>query len=259
MLSTPFYRGIPLATAHRALLADRAVERLIAVLGSWEQHTEWENAVLLLGLSGDERAFQALTSFLRRDDSPAARTLRCQARDCSKEASALASSTVVSREVYFAKSNVPIALGLYLYTSARRRPTMRADLNGPQVVEFLKACSQPKSTFWGNQVQWQAENYTGASPSYMYADLSAQCIEGFGLSGTEAATTYLTWLHKHVTDVQKKTDNGKRQDELREHGYPVDVVNASFFTSFLESIASASQANAIIARDGLANYYARRQ
>jgi hypothetical protein len=255
VLSGTYFHGIPLRESTRALRSSDSVVRLIRILQDPRREDSWENAVILLGLSGDTRAYRVLTEFLRRDDSPFACAERGKIAHCSAQEASQSESKLVSSEVYFAKSNVPIALGLWVQHIASGPKSSRAAAK-PEVLKYLKSCSQPNAKFWGEQISWRAENYPELRVSHMYTDLSAQCIEGLGLSGDVTASAYLEWLATHIAKMDEATAHGRIADRVIESGYPPEIVTEEFFKSFLHKVESASQTNRKIARIGLGAYYA---
>jgi hypothetical protein len=250
-LASTYFHGLPLETAEGALKSPNSFERLLTVLDS-DKHGLWENAVLLLGLSGDQRAYSKLIDFLRRDDSLAAQAQRCSKDPSCHKKYPLKPSETVSAEIYYSKSNVPTALGLWAY-SVRQLGNPSAH----EAVEYLKACSDVHSKFLSNEIKWQPVNYSVNDVAFMHADIGSQCLEALGLSGDSEAKIYLISLAKQLQEIHKSAEPGRLGEKLSSNGFPPELATAQFFSSYIATVDSALQMNSKVAQKGLRAYYSQ--
>lgn len=233
VLSKSYIHGIPFDEVEAALDSTDAAKRLTKVLAHWERRSTWENATILLGLSGSKSAVVDLTNFFFRDDSEKAVYDRCKVRQCLLTFSS-SPSPLTGDEVYFAKTNVPLALGLWT--------AQKGGESDQSSFEFLAACSVPSSKFF-QEVRWRADRYNG-NPNMMFGDLSLQCIEGLGVSGGGRARIKLQSLLNKVKSEPKAV-------------LPADLVtaDAGYPKSYASALSAAIVTNERVRADGLRSLY----
>ncbi|HYP04972.1 MAG TPA: hypothetical protein VER03_01950 [Bryobacteraceae bacterium] len=246
LASTPAH-GISLDKANQALQSPGAVARLIGTLTTWKDRSQWSNTTLLLGLSGDERAYEALMEFLNRDDSPAAARSRCAStRSWCEPSSRKADSTALERDVYGAKMSVPVALGLLVYQIQQRNQPQSHEVVESAINE-LKSGSRAK--YWKGRIAWAQPGMSPQERAALHTDLSARCIRGLGFTGSSQAKEHLEGLRDHLQRLIAKSAAAGAGET---HSHPfVDGYLTSMLPSLVATAETAIARNAAIASGGL--------
>ncbi|HJX84005.1 MAG TPA: hypothetical protein VJ723_06650, partial [Candidatus Angelobacter sp.] len=151
-----FVEGIPYVPDIEYTAAD--IQYLDTLLNRPAEQAHWANAVVVLGMTGDRKAFELLKNFLERDIGP------------------------ISPDADSAKLAVPIALGYLL-----------AKTGNKEVFDYLRTGLDP--TAWSDKVHWRASK--GQRDDARDAHLTRLTILGLGLSGRrEALRSLQSLLHQ---------------------------------------------------------------
>ena len=256
LLSAAYIHGFPLSVANRLLAHPRSFEWLKAVLDHTEQQELWENATLALGISGDPRAYAVLFEFFQRDDSPAA--------ICKNRATCKTAASSLTDDVYYAKANVPVALGLLLNkidavletsTLTNHEREMLAETR-TNILAFLKAGVRVGDQCWPGVV-WRA---FGGDTTTMYWHLTLRCIDGLAVSGDEAALERLRWLlDEHLTRLDSKLGTAQGRDDLKSLGFSGTSFDPEALLDLRAAAEAGARKNVRIHNEGLAHYYTNAQ
>lgn len=204
LLAAEYPHGIDIKVLRRIAALPGAYLRLRGLLLTRKAINTWENAVLALAMTGNPGAYSDLCAFLNRDDSDMASCHRNKLSNCDHK------SPLTSPLVYFAKANVPVAMGLLL-GEMNRRSDDAAPAAGDEtlsvarvkVLRFLGKGSRVGLHAWSG-IEWRTDYFGAGALSAndgvdeMDFSLSLKCIEGLGLSGDREARAHLDELDSGI-------------------------------------------------------------
>jgi hypothetical protein len=243
-LSTVYSGGLPIAVAGQLLAQPNAVGILGAVLDDWDSRKLWENATIVMGLSGDPRAFSKLSAFIQRDDSPLA---HCP-QDTNK---CVDVSALVAPDVYYAKANVPTAMGLLLN---RLDTKDKLPANHEQFVEHLR--QEILGFLKGVHLTWHTSAFGDDESVASSLHIRLKCIDGLAISGDPLALQALNWLRDvHLPGLEKRIVTEQGRQELKALDVPTFLMDPDVVSTLHRAVDLAIQKNTRIAKEGLENYY----
>lgn len=245
VLSTVYPMGMPIAVAEQLIAQPNAVGILGDVLEDWDSRKLWENATIVIGLSGDPRAYSLLSAFMQRDDSPLAH--------CPQDANKCGDvSAIVSPDIYYAKANVPTAMGLLLNrldAKGKLFPNHREMIENAkqQILSFLKV---------GVHLSWHTSAFGDdelvASPLH----IRLKSLDGLAVSGDPDALEILKWFHDvHLPPLEQKIATEQGRQELKAYDVPSFLIDPDAVATIRRAVDLAIQKNTQIAKNGLEYYY----
>lgn len=105
-----------------------------------------------------------------------------------------------------------------------------------KALAYLANCASPSPKTWSQRIVWRTESFDSGDPptddARLYADLTAQCIEGLALSGDQQAARELDGIRRHLYQKAVETQFGKDKGRLESAGYASAIVDRRFFADF---------------------------